>query len=183
MLRKTVMLLMILTSAVSVYAQSENSSDNQTDSLATAQDSLAIAQTDSLVAAQTQQAQAVPIDTIGDIIITQPEFKGGLEALYDYIARNFEYPEEAAKRAVNGTMEVEFTIERSGDVSYVGILKGLDYSIDDVILRLLKAMPRWIPATRNGLPVRYKVSMPLNVRASRNRNMRSSIGLNDYRMN
>ena len=168
MLRKITMLFVFFVSAATLYAQSSNSS---------------VSKADSLTASQAQQAQTVPFDTIGNIIITQPEFKGGMEAFYEYIAQNFEYPEDAAKRAVNGTMEVEFTIERSGDVSYVGILKGLDYSIDDVILRLLKAMPRWTPATRNGLPVRYKVSMPLNVRASRNRNMRSSIGLNDYRMN
>jgi len=28
-------------------------------------------------------------------------------------------------------------------------------------------MPRWTPATKNGVPVRYKVSMPITIRASR----------------
>ena len=105
----------------------------------------------------------------GEIIITQPEFRGGMAAMRKYIDDNFVYPDDAAKRSVSGKMEVEFTIERSGDVSYVNILKGLDYSIDEEVLRLLKAMPRWIPATKNGTPVRYKVSMPLNIRVSRNR--------------
>lgn len=114
-------------------------------------------------------------------VITQPEFKGGLEKMYQYIADNFEYPEDAAKRSVNGKIEVEFTIEKSGDVTLVGILKGLDYSIDDEVLRLLKGMPRWVPATRNGVPVRYKVSMPLTIRASKNKNRKSSSALFDYR--
>lgn len=100
-------------------------------------------------------------------VITQPEFKGGIEKMYEYISNNFVYPEEAEKRSVNGKMEVEFTVEKSGDITYVGILKGLDYSIDEEVLRLLKAMPRWTPATKNGVPVRYKVSMPINIRASR----------------
>ena len=100
-------------------------------------------------------------------VITQPEFKGGIEKMYQYISDNFVYPEEAEKRSVNGKMEVEFTVEKSGDITYVGILKGLDYSIDEEVLRLLKAMPRWTPATKNGVPVRYKVSMPINIRASR----------------
>lgn len=100
-------------------------------------------------------------------VITQPEFKGGIEKMYQYITDNFVYPEEAEKRSVNGKMEVEFTVEKSGDITYVGILKGLDYSIDEEVLRLLKAMPRWTPATKNGVPVRYKVSMPINIRASR----------------
>ena len=102
----------------------------------------------------------------GDVI-TQPEFKGGVEKMYEYINTNFIYPEEAERRSVRGKMEVEFTVEKSGDITYVGILKGLDESIDEEILRLLKAMPRWTPATKNGAPVRYKVSMPINIRASR----------------
>lgn len=121
-------------------------------------------------------SESKAVDTIkvvtpenGEIIITQPEFRGGTAAMKKYIDDNFVYPDDAAKRSVSGKMEVEFTIEKSGDVSYVNILKGLDYSIDEEVLRLLKAMPRWIPATKNGTPVRYKVSMPLNIRVSRNR--------------
>lgn len=114
----------------------------------------------------------------GDVI-TQPEFKGGIEKMYEYITNNFVYPEEAEKRSVNGKMEVEFTVEKSGDITYVGILKGLDYSIDEEVLRLLKAMPRWTPATKNGVPVRYKVSMPITIRASR-KGQRSSQDLMKY---
>jgi len=125
----------------------------------------------------TEEAKTQPTEDV----ITQPEFKGGIEKMYQYISDNFEYPEDAAKRSVNGKMDVEFTIEKSGDVTYVGILKGLDYSIDGEVLRLLKGMPRWIPATKNGVPVRYKVSMPITIRASRNKNQKSSISLKDYR--
>jgi TonB family protein len=113
-------------------------------------------------------------------VITQPEFKGGIEKMYQYISDNFQYPEEAQKRSVNGKMEVEFTVEKSGDITYVGILKGLDYSIDNEVLRLLKALPRWTPATKNGQPVRYKVSMPITIRASR-KGQRSSQQLSNYK--
>ena len=53
-------------------------------------------------------------------VITQPEFRGGIEKMYQYISDNFEYPEDAAKRSVNGKMDVEFTVEKSGDITYVG---------------------------------------------------------------
>lgn len=121
------------------------------------------------------------IDTliIGGYVVTQPYFKGGTKALYQYISDNFVYPDAAARRSVSGTMEVEFTIEKSGDVSFPSILKGLDQTIDDEILRLIKAMPRWNPATRNGEPVRFKVSMPLNIRASRRSGLKSSTSLQD----
>lgn len=130
-----------------------------------------------LTFAQETESKAAPQDTTKTDVIKQPEFRGGITALYQYISDNFAYPEQAAKRSVNGTMEVEFTVERSGDITNVGILQGLDFSVDDEILRLLKAMPRWIPATKNGVPVRYKLSMPLTIRASRNK--KSSMDLND----
>lgn len=134
-----------------------------------------------LVSAQSDSSstsKAAP--AAGEDVITQPEFKGGIEKMYQYIADNFEYPDDAAKRSVNGRMEVEFTVEKSGDITYVGILKGLDYSIDEEVLRLLKAMPRWTPATKNGVPVRYKVSMPITIRASRTKNQKSLSTIQDY---
>lgn len=131
------------------------------------------AQSDSSSTAKTTPAP-------GEDVITQPEFKGGIEKMYQYIADNFEYPDDAAKRSVNGKMEVEFTVEKSGDITYVGILKGLDYSIDEEVLRLLKGMPRWTPATKNGVPVRYKVSMPITIRASRTKNQKSLSAIQDY---
>lgn len=136
--------------------------------------SVAFAQSDTT---STADNSSEPVEDV----ITQPEFKGGIEKMYEYISNNFVYPDDAKRRSVNGKMEVEFTVEKSGDITYVGILKGLDYSIDDEVLRLLKAMPRWTPATKNGVPVRYKVSMPITIRASRTSNQKSSTALQDFR--
>lgn len=137
------------------------------------------AQSDSAVVSDTVTVPKNSYTNAAGDIITQPEFKGGIEKMYEYVSRNFIYPEDAAKRSVRGKMEVEFTVEKSGDITYVGILKGLDESIDEEILRLLKAMPRWTPATKNGVPVRYKVSMPINIRASR-KGQRSNEELMNY---
>jgi TonB family protein len=159
MMRKLALLFILLSAFDVVFAQSDADSSSNSVSVSNAKN-------DSIT--QTED------------VITQPEFKGGIEKMYKYISDNFEYPEEAKRRSVNGKIEVEFTVEKSGDITYVGILKGLDYSIDDEVLRLLKAMPRWTPATKNGVPVRYRVSMPITIRASR-KSQKSSIDLQDYR--
>ena len=101
------------------------------------------------------------------VVIIQPEFKGGYKSLSKYIADNLVYPADAKRRSVDGQVEVEFTVEKSGDLSYIGVVKGLDDAVDEEIVRLFKTMPRWNPATKNGKPVRYKLRMPLNIRASR----------------
>ena len=50
----------------------------------------AVAQTD-------KDSAAAPVQKTADVI-TQPEFKGGIEKMYEYINRNFQYPEEAQRR-------------------------------------------------------------------------------------
>ena len=76
-----------------------------------------------LAAAQSDKDSATTTVNKTADVITQPEFKGGIEKMYEYISRNFQYPDEAQKRSVKGKMEVEFTVEKSGDITYVGILK------------------------------------------------------------
>ena len=105
------------------------------------------------------------VDTVD--VIVQPEYDGGMSKLYDYVTENFIYPDDCERRHVSGTVEVKFTIEKSGDVSAVSILKGIDETIDEELVRIFRAMPAWIPATRNGEPVRYIVSMPITLKLSR----------------
>ena len=105
-------------------------------------------------------------DTI-NVVIKQPEFKGGSQSLSKYITENFVYPADAKRRSVDGKVELEFTVEKSGDLTYIGVVKGVDPSVDEEIIQLFKTMPRWVPGTKNGKPIRYKLRMPLNIRASR----------------
>ena len=119
------------------------------------------------VSAQSGTDSISSISDTAKAVIIQPEFKGGSQNLKKYIADNLVYPADAKRRSVDGLVEVEFTVEKSGDITYVGVVKGLDDSVDKEIVRLFQTMPRWTPATKNGKPVRYKLRMPLNIRASR----------------
>ncbi len=120
-------------------------------------------------------------DTVMKDVVVPPEFKGGMEKFYDFFYTNFQYPQESAKRSVSGTAEIEFVVEKSGDITHVLLLEGIDFSIDNVILDLMRAMPRWTPATKNGDPVRYKVSMPLTIRATKNKGLRPNQTIDNYR--
>ena len=105
------------------------------------------------------------VDTVN--VIVQPEYDGGMSKLYDYIIDNFIYPDECEKRRVSGTVEVKFTIEKSGDVSAVSVISGIDETIDEELVRIFRAMPVWNPATLNGDPVRYTLVMPITLKLSR----------------
>lgn len=123
--------------------------------------------------AQKEQSQDQIETTQTKDTIVAPSFKGGNDKFYDYVTTNFEYPTEALRRSASGTLEIQFTVEPSGDIIGVSILRGIDEAIDKEVLRLLKNMPQWNPATKNGKKVRYTVSMPLSLKVSRVRNGKS----------
>ena len=120
----------------------------------------------SVIAQSQTDSVRISSDT-AKVVIIPPQFKGGNKNLSKYIIDNFVYPADAKRRSVEGKIEIEFTVEKSGDLTYVGVVRGLDSSVDKEIVNLFKAMPRWTPATKNGEPVRYKIHMPLKIRASR----------------
>lgn len=109
-------------------------------------------------------------DVVEEDVIVPPEYDGGLDEMFNFIKDNFQYPEDCEKRYVCGTIEIGFTIEKSGDMSSIYIIKGLEEAVDDELVRVFKAMPLWKPATRNGQPARYTVSMPVTLKISRKRN-------------
>ncbi len=108
-------------------------------------------------------------DVASEDVIVPPEYDGGMEKMYQFILDNFEYPEDCEKRHVSGTIEIQFTIEKSGDISSIIVLEGLEDLVDEELVRVFKAMPLWKPATKNGIPARYTVVMPVTLKISRKR--------------
>ncbi len=56
-----------------------------------------------------------------------------------------------------------FIIEKDGSVNDVVISRGQHPLMDAELLRVIASMPRWTPATNNGLPVRFKMNLPLRI--------------------
>lgn len=71
------------------------------------------------------------------------------------------YPEEAAKAGVTGKVFVSFVIDTAGCISDITVLKSLGYGCDDEAIRVVKAMPRWIPGTQSGRPIPVKYNLPV----------------------
>ena len=94
--------------------------------------------------------------------IVEPQFPGGRKELLKYMEKNMVYPEEMRRLRKSGEVVVEFYIERSGVISGVSVVKSLTKEFDDEAIRLTRYMPRWVPGTKNGAPVRYKMTMPIN---------------------
>ncbi len=106
------------------------------------------------------------VDTTDDPLIFTPvdvdaEFPGGLEELIMFVCMNVEYPEQARRANVEGTVYASFCIDRDGSVSNITILRDIGYGCGDAVVKMLQSMPRWKPAKVRGKNVRSEFNLPV----------------------
>jgi TonB family protein len=90
-----------------------------------------------------------------------PEFPGGMTAMYRFLGNNIKYPNEAQRARVSGRVFLKFVVEKDGSISSVDVLKGIGFGCDAEAIRVVKSMPKWIPGRQNGKPVRVYYNMPI----------------------
>ena len=93
---------------------------------------------------------------------SQPaKFPGGMAALQILVRDSLNYPEQAKKEKVQGTVYVTFTIDATGEVSQPAVTDGVSAQLDAEALRFVTSLPTWVPAAKNGIPVDSNYIMPI----------------------
>jgi len=95
------------------------------------------------------------------VIDAYPKFPGGEDSRLWFLRRNVRYPDAALKASIQGVVVVVFIIETDGSLSNVEVTKGIGGGCDEEAVRVVKMMPRWEPARRNGKAVRVVVKFPI----------------------
>lgn len=95
-----------------------------------------------------------------------PQFPGGEKAMMQYIESNLRYPTKAVKDSVQGRVISRFVVSENGEIRNAEIIKGLSPECDSEVIRLMKCMPKWIPATQRGRPVPIYYTLPINFQLS-----------------
>jgi len=88
-------------------------------------------------------------------------FDGGSIAFTTYLAEKMVYPKEAEKLGLEGTVKVRFIVNTDGSLEGFEVIQSVDPMLDFEAVRAVQAMPNWMPAWRNGRPVRSKVIVPV----------------------
>ena len=57
-----------------------------------------------------------------------------------------------------------FFCRTRGPISDIELLRKVDPLLDEEALRVVKAMPKWIPSKQNNIPIRAKMTMPIEFR-------------------
>ncbi len=103
-------------------------------------------------------------ELFGDIAEQMPMFPGGDRKLMEYIDTNVQYPPECEEACTQGRVVVTFVVERDGSISHAKVVKSVDPQLDAEALRVVEAMPKWIPGRQNGVTVAIKYTIPVRFR-------------------
>ncbi|MBP5458263.1 MAG: TonB family protein [Paludibacteraceae bacterium] len=90
----------------------------------------------------------------------RPQFPGGAEALELFLRIYVRYPADF-EGCIKGRVNVSFVVEKDGSISNVEVLRGLHSLVDAEAVRVIKAMPKWIPAKHKGRVVRCRSVVPV----------------------
>ena len=97
-----------------------------------------------------------------NVVEDMPQFPGGATKLFEYLAQNVNYPTEAEKANIQGRVIATFVVEKDGSISNAEVVKSVAPSLDAEALRVINAMPNWIPGKQNGKEVRVKYTVPIS---------------------
>ncbi|MBL7897870.1 MAG: energy transducer TonB [Crocinitomicaceae bacterium] len=100
-------------------------------------------------------------DQIKGEIEKMPEFQGGMEALSTYLSTNLLYPETARNNKIEGKVIISFMVEATGKVTNCRIKESAHTDLDKEALRVVSAMPEWIPGEKNGKKVNVEMTLPI----------------------
>ncbi len=87
------------------------------------------------------------------IVEPLPQFPGGEEALSKYLEDNLERPAMAKESSIEGKVVVGFFVEKNGKITHIKVLKSTLYLFEEEAVRVVKEMPRWIPAKLGDKPI------------------------------
>ncbi len=99
---------------------------------------------------------------IFQVVENDPEFPGGIEAMYKFLAQNIKYPQLARENNITGRVYVTFVVEKDGSVSGVKVLRDIGGGCGAEAVRVVKSMPKWTPGKQRGKAVRVQYNLPVN---------------------
>ena len=104
----------------------------------------------------------IPEDTtIYNNVEVMPSYPGDMTECYMFVARQMHYPEEAEEKGIEGRVLIRFVVEKDGRLTNFEVIESPDPLLSNEALRVLKQMPKWIPAKNKGKDVRCRYSMPI----------------------
>jgi protein TonB len=92
----------------------------------------------------------------------ESSFPGGDQAWLRYLNKNLRYPDDAVNNEIQGTVVVQFIVDKEGNVSDVHAQSGPDQGgLREEAERVIKKSGKWTPAIQNGRQVKSYKRQPI----------------------
>lgn len=108
-------------------------------------------------------AQSSDVLSLADVE-TPPAFPGGQKTLMAFLGNNIAYPDAARKSKAEGVVALEFVVGKDGsvsDITHLNTNANLHPALVAEAIRVVKLMPGWTPAMKNGKAVSVKFTLPI----------------------
>jgi len=103
---------------------------------------------------------ALGISAVAVAADTKASFPGGEKAQAEFIAKTLVYPAVAKDNGIEGVVTVSFTVKKDGSIGNIKIKRMVDPDLEAEVIRVVKKMPAWTPATHDGTPVESTAEIP-----------------------
>lgn len=90
----------------------------------------------------------------------ESDYPGGASAWMRYLNKSLRYPQEAIDNEIQGTVVVQFIVDKAGMVSDVEAISG-PQELRDEAVRVIKKSGQWTPAVQNGRQVKSYKKQPI----------------------
>jgi protein TonB len=111
-------------------------------------------------------AQEIDVnDSVCSFVDERAQFVGGDKAMMKFLIDNIEYlPIRQYIHQPYGRIICRFVVEKDGSITNVEIIRSLDkHYYDNEVIRVVKLMPNWLPAKKDGKVVRSYFMLPVHI--------------------
>lgn len=92
----------------------------------------------------------------------KPSFQGGTANDFSkWVQQRLVYPEIALENGISGTVILYFEVDKDGNLINVKVLRGVDKSLDDEAVRVVKSSPKWSPGRQQDIAVKCQYQFPV----------------------
>jgi periplasmic protein TonB len=96
------------------------------------------------------------------IVQDMPKFQGGgLDKFRNWVQSSIEYPKIAMENGISGTVYANFIVNQNGELVKLIIVRSVESSLDNEVIRTMSSSPKWEPGRQRGKPVNVRMTIPI----------------------
>ena len=96
--------------------------------------------------------------------------------LEKWVYQYLKYPRQAVEEGIQGTVHVNFIIDKDGKVTDVKVARSVDPLLDEEAVKVISASPKWRPGRLRGQKVRTSMTIPVEFRLEK-KSVRPKFGI------